>query len=1588
MNMISSNEKISFIIEYMNAYEEKIKMANKYGLFDSAKMFELFAIEVCRLWFGQDFTNLNKEKSTYPFVDLISGDMQLFVQVTTAEDVPRKIKTTLENIRDTKDERFSVINKVIFFVLTNDSLEKVQDYNGDKQIGSILFTKNDNLITTKDVINKAKSDIAFLNDLYSVLKLEFERFNECVEKLNEAIRFSKSVGLKNIIGLINGEYEIDRSLLVKKIKKDNEKYVTILGNAGSGKSALCKKILEDEDVILYARAESFVETIDINDIWKCDVKLVLEYLNGKRIIFFIDALEFIADSSDTKIERLQHLYEIVREYENAHVLTSCRTNDKSAFIKLESNFDIKPYEVEDLTIELEAIGGKYPIIKKMYEMKSYRDLLKSPFYINLIVSRMVDIDNIGDESSFREYIWKNIICLQETSKKHKITYTQASEAIKRIVFERAKRFSVGIPEEEVDSNVVKTLISEDIVYRLEDKGYIRLKYDIFEDICFEHYFDGKFDECRGKYQLFYDEIGKLERCVYRRYQIWVSNKLFIKSNRDRFLYHLIFSGDIPQEWKKQTEIGIAKSRFCNEFFEEYGMDIVDSNVLIEFVKIINLFAFEARIVSYEEIPQMLLLPIGNGRPCMIQIIESEHIYEKDIIKKDDIIKLCLDYSRQNNRESRTAFAACTIVEYYIENAKETVKYYKFIDEAKLCLEAVYRMADVSNDWIKEFWKLLIKDYKSSDERKRMSEDTIKWTFQNAYPALVKKMTKEICLLADEFWLGSKKESEGYHFYSDRWNRDREYGLSESAKNHGNVYRYVYQNVFLWNLFRTNFKEGFQWAIQFVNKTMTEYATNKPNDTISIKILFVDDLTEHEYLGNGNMWMAGIMENSVPALIGDIIFCLRDEIINCLETFKQNKELMVKFANYIKKTLYSDSNNIALLSIIEAIGFHFEWDLPGYSLDLITSMSIIHWDVPRYMLYLKNPVKDMLERQILLSVGLPNIKKRYDLDKKCSVSVQQYVSNVQMYFNADVKDKCYKILDYLYSITANDAENAVDYLQIQKMDLRGAKEVWVSDSITALEPNITGAAEEIVQEQKKADEPLEKLEQIIKECDESISDGEVDLNLVFAAIETVLNIMNASNLPVQYDDTLIRLIAIALNSKKLKSQERTVLCKMWIDGVNKFISHEGFIFNLNFFPCLLTQLNFDISSEVKNELKMLVIRCLMYTGEDGSVDKLKKSIKKYLLDNKELAQKVFYTIIKLAEDEMNHQKYNADYIKMYGKGKEFVYVPNMQSKLTWADRDIKNGGKENYSSQKETIFMKYLFGEEELQIEEFDISNYDISTLFYVANCGLNFDNELFEKVIHNVLTCLVDIWKYYDGDYDSHKIVDTFQEEELVELYQREMVQASSDAKAVIDTLFNGIDFSKFTLEAVEFYKDIFGNFLPEFFDAYIDPKRRDRCKKKILYIEQKVESIPVEYVRTQLYQSLMFSVTRYCGGDWSKCRTSYSFRDKKFLNQQFSKYGKYHVGKLLETIYQLRIDELLPEILVSIRNSFQDAKAKNDKLSKDIQEHKSIINMIILKSFVQCSDKIKEDQGLITAYQDILEILIDLNYEEAAVILDEFRVH
>ncbi|MBD8957784.1 MAG: DUF2974 domain-containing protein, partial [Holdemanella biformis] len=90
--------------------------------------------------------------------------------------------------------------------------------------------------------------------------------------------------------------------------------------------------------------------------------------------------------------------------------------------------------------------------------------------------------------------------------------------------------------------------------------------------------------------------------------------------------------------------------------------------------------------------------------------------------------------------------------------------------------------------------------------------------------------------------------------------------------------------------------------------------------------------------------------------------------NLMMTYSKDLPCQILAKDYVKETIYSKSNNIVLLTIIESIGMHFENELPGYALDLATSIELVYWDTTRYMLYKKNPTKELLERQILKTMG--------------------------------------------------------------------------------------------------------------------------------------------------------------------------------------------------------------------------------------------------------------------------------------------------------------------------------------------------------------------------------------------------------------------------------------------------------------------------------------------------------------------------------------------------------------------------------------------------------------------------------------------
>ena len=204
--MKESAERVQYITEYIVSYRAKIEALNKKGLFDTATLYEIFAQKICSLWFGQKFHNLNETKANFPYVDLISEDRKLYVQVSTMQDVPAKVKSTLEKIRDSKSSELKNVKKLFFFVLSNESVGRVKDYVGSSKIGNIDFIRDENLITLDNVVQKAKTDIDFQMALYDFLQSENDSLVQIGEKFENAVALSKALISNNIDYYINDKY--------------------------------------------------------------------------------------------------------------------------------------------------------------------------------------------------------------------------------------------------------------------------------------------------------------------------------------------------------------------------------------------------------------------------------------------------------------------------------------------------------------------------------------------------------------------------------------------------------------------------------------------------------------------------------------------------------------------------------------------------------------------------------------------------------------------------------------------------------------------------------------------------------------------------------------------------------------------------------------------------------------------------------------------------------------------------------------------------------------------------------------------------------------------------------------------------------------------------------------------------------------------------------------------------------------------------------------------------------------------------------------------------------------------------------------
>lgn len=1412
--------------------------------------------------------------------------------------------------------------------------------------------------------NTFSSDFSKLMDKLEVIEEQPRKEN--IKKFFHAVEISKEIELENIEEYINGEYEIDRSEIVNIIQERREKLVSIQGNAGSGKSVICKKLLKKKEFVLATRAENLSTGKKLNDLWDCDIEDAIQWLETRPLYIFIDAIEFIADCGDNAFLLLQEIYRLADKYNNVYIITSCRTTDSSAFMKINTKYRIRTYEIPDLTkVEIDKVAQKYPIIFSLNKNKKYSDLLHVPFYLNLIISGGFVEENINNENNFRNLIWDKVVCLKDKCRKYGVSQSDIRKTIECIVFERASSFAVGVDCDIIDSNILEALKSEGII--AESKNKIRLKYDIFEDICFERYIDKAFDACRGSYNVFFNKIEKIGRCIYRRYQIWISNKLFVQEAREKFVYTLLTDSSIEANWKKQTEIGIVKSKYCGLFFEEFR-ELLDEKVIVELLDITNLYAFEAKINHSPELI-MDVTPIGASREYLIGIVFEKRINLED--NKTSIIKLCDDYVKSSYKTENVEEKACKIIIDYLEKLMEKSKiensYYKNKEEILHLFLMVAKMARTSKVWLKSFLENMIEEYCSEFDRSDRIAEKILEAVVKKCPILFAMELPELARKsAETLW---EQRVSRKHFAYERYDKSnvRAYNLSDNADYFHNSKNGVYNNIFLWYVMRFDFVKSFEWAITFVNKAVQAFSENKTNEIIKINVYFPEENGKREYWGNEWLWMADAMEHNLPEVLTDIVFVIKKSVINFIKS-SSDSVYIKKISEYVKRTIYQKANNILLLSIVEAVGMNYQKEIPGYAIELASSMELIYYDIHRSVEFISNPTKELLEKQIMLTVGIPEITRRYEKDEKCACNLQQYFSNAYFYGNDEIKNKCHVILDYLYSIY-DEKIYPNENLQIQKMDFRDATVTEIDKKTLMIEPQIKGEAQKIVMNTKNANEPISNVNEILNNLINDINEKKADADQIISVINTLCKKMKEDyNIEMQFESVFITLIASTLVMLDVTNEQRNILVEEWINHVKKIFLHQSYFAKFNMTIALWKQLNENINSNLKQQILLMMLESITNNKDSGLISQMEEVTECFLIQNKKYAYNIFNTIVMLAEDEMEHQKFNAAFIKENRSDMDYEFIPNMVPKLRGVDRWIQENKGNQYQNRRSQIIQEYLYDGKNVDLSEFNISNYDIDLLCNVACCGLDTEDENFFIAINSIVQCMIQIWHKNCKKIRAHEIIDTFQVYKVSSYFRRELNITGRNPETIYNILFKETDFSVFTEDTVNFYEDILSGFLSEYVDGFRENGKREDIEKKIRILENYVDNISEEYVRNILEKRLFLCSGRYNRWDVNKVKTEYCYKDKCFLNVQIEKYGSNHLKDVLYTIYLLNINELLPEILVSISSCFTKAIINDkEKFEKEINESQVIVDMIILKSFIFHSDEIKKYEKLINAYEDIL---------------------
>ncbi len=380
---MNRSEKLAKIKNYLSEVERSIEFDTRANLFDINKHCENFYCGLLNIIYGLSLKNANVESKNYISVDLIDKNNSIYIQVTST-NTRNKVQSTIDKFIK---KEFYKDNKLQILIICGKKGKYKKKFNTHKKF---TFDSSRDIIDNRDLYSTINNlDIEKIDQALEYLKSEIDAkykfinlntFSK-IDKIETSF-FSQRLIYKASDYKKDGYFSPYKALKIETALENNNRIV-IIGDAGTGKSEICKNVVNTInshkncfafyfDLLNYTGEE--IENLKpslYKDLLNEYITFVLdgydEIINSQKQIFIKKIQKFILANNNVKIiitsrtnfYKFENKYSTIREFEPYYLLDFDDKNIKDVAKNYDVNFD-------DLILDIRKNNLGYTMANPFY----------------------------------------------------------------------------------------------------------------------------------------------------------------------------------------------------------------------------------------------------------------------------------------------------------------------------------------------------------------------------------------------------------------------------------------------------------------------------------------------------------------------------------------------------------------------------------------------------------------------------------------------------------------------------------------------------------------------------------------------------------------------------------------------------------------------------------------------------------------------------------------------------------------------------------------------------------------------------------------------------------------------------------------------------------------------------------------------------------------------------------------------------------------------------------------------------------------------------------------------------------------------